>query len=82
MCHNPTSGGNGETKDPYEGPVLLVYNIPDPQSRIGGWKIITIDLPSYDSAVYKSFELPRVAWGEIRTFNGNLLIEKFGDEER
>lgn len=80
MCLNP-KGDRRESGTPYDGPVLLVYNIPDPNSKIGGWKIVTIDLPSYDSAVYKSIELPRIAWGEIRTFDGEL-IEKFGVEER
>lgn len=81
MCNNP-HGRGGETKTPYDGPVLLVYNIPDPSSKIGGWKIVTIDLPSYDAAVMKSIELPRIAWGEIRTFDNSRRIETFGVEER
>ncbi len=81
MCLNRNSG-NGGAKTPYGGPVQLVYNIPDPKSKMGGWKVVTIPLPDYDSAVYKSIELPRIAWGEIRSFDGNMLIEKFGVEER
>jgi hypothetical protein len=43
--------------------------------------MVTIDLPSYDMAAMKTFELPRIAWGRICTLN-NELIEKFGVEER
>lgn len=74
MCLNQRLG-DGE-----RGPVVLVYNIPDKNSKVGAWKTVTIDCECYDEAFLRTIRLPRICWGHIIKDDGEIV--KFGVEER